>query len=283
MNELSRFEHHHTCPARVVEGDDTAIGVNLARCNCHLSLEKAGQHVKRVFAMDVPTLFVPDGPLFKQRVDGAIEAVPAVQVRPRQSKHTPPKPLALFDLDGTCVDYDGAMRVALTALCAPGEQPRLTAEDEERHSYIRARRQLIKDQPEWWFNLQPLARGMRLYHLLVMMGFRVVVLTRGPKHCPEAWSQKYRWCRKHLPSAAVTVTSDEKSRVYGRVLVDDFPDYVTPWLDRRPRGLVIMPDQPWNQGFTHPQVIRHVENDDEVAEALHRQAHRRIPADEEDE
>jgi len=44
--------------------------------------------------------------------------------------------------------------------------------------------------------------------------------------------------------------------VYGRALVDDWPPYVEAWLEYRPRGLVIMPDRPWNQGFSHPNVVR---------------------------
>ena len=46
--------------------------------------------------------------------------------------------------------------------------------------------------------------------------------------------------------------------------MDDWPEYIKPWLEWRPRGLVIMPDQPWNQDFEHPQVVRHT--DDNLAE-----------------
>ncbi|MGA0270493.1 MAG: hypothetical protein ACO3ME_09370, partial [Ilumatobacteraceae bacterium] len=76
------------------------------------------------------------------------------------------------------------------------------------------------------------------------------------------------WCREHLPGDLVTISSD-KSMVYGRVLMDDWPPYVVPWLKARPRALVILPDRPWNQGFEHPRVIRYTgDNDDVVFEAL---------------
>ena len=40
-------------------------------------------------------------------------------------------------------------------------------------------------------------------------------------------------------------------------MVDDYPEYVGAWLNYRPRGLVIMPAQRWNENFTHSQVIRY--------------------------
>ena len=51
--------------------------------------------------------------------------------------------------------------------------------------------------------------------------------------------------------------TQDKSFTYGRVLVDDWPDYVTSWLEHRPRGLVVMPAHPWNVDFNHPNVIRY--------------------------
>jgi hypothetical protein len=71
-----------------------------------------------------------------------------------------------------------------------------------------------------------------------------------------------------MPGDLVTISSD-KSMVYGRVLMDDWPGYVVEWLKARPRGLVIMPDRPWNQGFEHPRMVRYYgDNDGEVFEAL---------------
>jgi len=200
------------------------------------------------------------------------------------SKNTPPKPIALFDMDGTGADFHSAMERDLKKLMGPGEEPLLTAEDEEKYPHIKERRRLIKNQPEWWFNLETLPRGFRVLAMLRELGYRITVLTRGPKGISAAWSEKVRWCQKHIPDARVTVTSDEKGRVYGRVLVDDWVPYIEPWLKRRPRGLVILPDQPWNQGFSHPQVVRHTENDDEVRKLLIEQRERPLlPRDDEED
>jgi hypothetical protein len=61
------------------------------------------------------------------------------------------------------------------------------------------------------------------------------------------------WCNKHLPGRQITITMD-KSLTYGRVLVDDYPDYALGWLEHRPRGLVIMPKSEACKGFSHNNV-----------------------------
>ena len=81
------------------------------------------------------------------------------------------------------------------------------------------------------------------------------VLTKGPKSSPNAFTEKVCWCKQHMPGVPVTLT-ENKGLVYGRVLVDDWPSYVEAWLKFRARGLVIMPDRPWNQGFEHPNLVR---------------------------
>jgi hypothetical protein len=65
------------------------------------------------------------------------------------------------------------------------------------------------------------------------------------------------WIDKHLGQGVdITITRD-KGLVYGKVLVDDWPEYINRWLEWRPRGLVIMPANEANKGYFHPQVIRY--------------------------
>lgn len=54
----------------------------------------------------------------------------------------------------------------------------------------------------------------------------------------------------------VTVTED-KSLVYGKILVDDSPEYLLGWLEHHADGLGVVPAQPANKGFEHPKVIRY--------------------------
>ncbi len=56
---------------------------------------------------------------------------------------------------------------------------------------------------------------------------------------------------------------------YGKVLVDDWPKYLEPWLNNRPRGIGIMPAQEWNKDFKHERVVRYTgQNLKEVRTAL---------------
>jgi 5'-nucleotidase len=159
--------------------------------------------------------------------------------------------IALIDLDGTIADYDNEMRLQMAFLRAPGEPEyphRPTYDDGEVPSYITARRKVIQRQIGFWRNLKPLALGFEVIEELRKLQFQLHVLTKGPRSTSNAWSEKLDWCKEHLPDALVTVTGD-KSLVYGRVLVDDFPPYIEKWLSVRPRGLVVSIAHPWNADY----------------------------------
>jgi 5'(3')-deoxyribonucleotidase len=171
--------------------------------------------------------------------------------------------LALIDLDGTVADYDTAMRVNMRALQGPDEIPyghRYPESAEPPH--IEARRKLIQRQPGFWRNLVPLPLGFEVVREMQRLNFNLHVLSKGPKKCPNAWSEKMLWCEEHLPDALVTVGMD-KGIVFGRVLFDDFPPYFEAWLKWRPRGLVISLAHPWNVEYAkggvkeHPNVFRY--------------------------
>lgn len=181
------------------------------------------------------------------------------------------EPIALVDMDGTIVDYDGAMTRDLEMLRAP-EEPlvRHRGPDEDNPPHIEARVRLIRNQPGWWRGLKPLLPGIQMLQIMQQMGFSVHILTKGPKSTHSAWTEKAQWCHDHIPGVPVTVTAD-KGLAYGKVLMDDWPPYVTRWLEWRPRGLVIMPSWPWNKDFTHPNVIKYDGPGDQpmIASKLH--------------
>lgn len=160
-------------------------------------------------------------------------------------------------MDGTIADHNKAVFRDLTALAAPGEPP--IPEHgwiDNEPSHIKARIRLIRSQRDWWLNLEPIKLGIDVYNIARNMGFNIHVLTKGPWTTPHAWTEKVLWVRKHLyDDVKITITED-KSTVYGRVLVDDWVPYIEPWLYRRPRGYVIMPVHDHNRHFTHPRVVR---------------------------
>ena len=165
--------------------------------------------------------------------------------------------IALVDLDGTCADYHASCVKGLRALLRPDEEyvdPWMVPKS-ERAPWLEARRDLVSNQPGFWRNLSPIDDGLTIVKLLQHVGFSIMVLTKGPVRKTAAWTEKVEWCAQYLPYTGWTVTTD-KSFSYGRILFDDYPDYIVPWLAHRPRGLVLMLDQPWNRSFEHPQVVR---------------------------
>ena len=168
--------------------------------------------------------------------------------------------VALIDIDGTIADYDGEMDRHLRDLKSP-EEPSFSGWDNVP-KHIEARRNLIKRQPGFWRSLPRLELGFHVVEELRVLGFMLHVLTKGPKYTTSAWTEKYDWCRENLPDAFVTVTQD-KSLVYGRVLVDDYAPYFEKWLSVRPRGLVVCVAHDWNGEYAsdgakaHPNVFRY--------------------------
>ncbi len=173
--------------------------------------------------------------------------------------------ISLIDMDGTLCDYESAMIHDLLSIECPKEpindeflsQENLNLHALEKHPYIKARMHLIKNQPNWWVNLKPIDSGMKVIDLLNSLGFRIHILTQGPANTSSAWTEKVIWCKKHLHHIDydITITRD-KGLVYGKVLVDDYPDYILRWSKWRPRGLVIMPSMPYNQHLKdHPNIL----------------------------
>ena len=167
------------------------------------------------------------------------------------------EPVALLDLDSTLCNYEKALKRDMEALQSPMEPLYAGVPDESTPAYLRNRARLIKSSEDWWTKLEPLKLGFDIWHLAKQIGYRRVILTQAPRYSPAAWSGKKKWIDSYLgPDTDVIITRD-KGLVYGKILVDDWPEYIIRWLKWRPRGLVIMPAQPHNKGFEHPQVIRY--------------------------
>lgn len=178
-----------------------------------------------------------------------------------------PEKIVLMDMDGSMADYDEAMQRELRKIMAPGERlPEDPFKAREDSPYWENRMSLIKRQTGFWLGLEPIQLGLGFYRYFLNRGYRVMVLTKGPGHTPSAWGEKLLWAREHMPEAQITIT-DDKSLTYGRVLYDDWPNHITAWLKRSPRGKVIIRDRQYNRSFIHPRVMRvydHEHFDDET-------------------
>jgi 5'-nucleotidase len=154
--------------------------------------------------------------------------------------------VALVDMDGTLCDYHKALE----------EDIQFVLEGEQVSQRLRRKLELvIRHQIGWFEKLEKIPLGFDIVHCLRQIGFKIVILTKGNTKLVNCWSEKVVWCKRNIPTASITITED-KGLVYGRILVDDFPPYIERWLAWRPRGLVLLPDHPWNRDLKHPNVIR---------------------------
>lgn len=174
--------------------------------------------------------------------------------------------VALIDLDGTVADYDKAMTAEMRKIQHPTEVPYSTRMNNgEEPAYMMARRKMIQSRPGFWRNLEQLKLGFEILSEIRKIGFNLHILTKAPslreQNAPtfpeaNAWSEKAIWSMENIPDALVHLSSD-KSLMYGRVLMDDWPPYFLKWLAVRPRGLVVSVAQLWNKDVDHPNVIRY--------------------------
>jgi len=183
-------------------------------------------------------------------------------------------PIALIDLGDTLCECTPALGAALQRLRQPGERQ----EDEALvplPAYLETRRRHVMSAPNFWRDLPPRGPGLELLALLRDVGFRVHVLTKGPRDAAHVWAEKVAWCREHVPGVPVTVT-DDKARVHGHVLVDDWLPYVEDWQLQWPDGLAIVPAQSWNADAVEgPRLIRDEGGSREKVHALVRRAFER--------
>jgi phosphoglycolate phosphatase-like HAD superfamily hydrolase len=176
--------------------------------------------------------------------------------------------ICLFDLDGTLCDYTGQMKRDLLRLKGPEEPDYENMFDsrEKLPDHIWNRVTMIKEQEGWWRNLPKLRVGFDIYRAVKSVGFDVHVLTKGPSNTHSAWTEKVQWCRANLAYKDKVTITEDKGIAYGKLLVDDFPEYIERWLENRPRGLVIMPAHPYNRDFKHPNVRRYGMDYEELGE-----------------
>lgn len=169
--------------------------------------------------------------------------------------------IALYDMDGTLADYNSSMKDKLTTMLSPADfhtygSAAVVLGDAEP-TWMKARRNAISRDPEFWRNLPRCKLGFDLWNVTKDIGFTHMIATKGPRSASAAWIGKVEWVNRELgENVPITVTTD-KSLLYGRVLVDDWPEYMLAWIRNRPRGLGVMPAQEWNKDFRHPQVIRY--------------------------
>lgn len=165
--------------------------------------------------------------------------------------------IALFDMDGTLFDLDSRMKEELDKMRSPNE-PEIVNPFEDQ-PWLENRRRAIKRVAGFWRSLPKWKPGWDVLEIAKEIGFDIHILTKGPssKGMGVAWMEKMECIRDHFGKDVTLHVSEDKSVTYGRVLVDDFVNYVEGWLHWRCRGLAIMPAHTHNEEIQHPNVIRY--------------------------
>lgn len=175
--------------------------------------------------------------------------------------------IALFDMDGTLFDHDLQLRKDMLSISSSNdiEVYKIDKDDLrnlEKTHWIKNRIDLIRKQPGWWRNLPKFTLGWQIYEIAKEIGFCCKILTKGPRSKPMAWMEKVQCIHDHFgEEMPIDIVGKDKGGTYGRVLIDDFPNYLEKWLKYRPRGLAIMPAHDYNAGFEHENVIRFTGSD----------------------
>ena len=181
--------------------------------------------------------------------------------------------IALFDLDGTLCNYDRTIEEEYNLLKSFDEPSYRYFKHNEEPSHFKERIKKLKNKKGWWEKLPKLELGFDVLKIAKELEFNIHILTKGPASSYNAWTEKAKWVKGNIkpdyPNAKLTITED-KGLVYGTVLVDDWIEYIERWLTWRPRGVVIMPAHPWNEGYSNSNVTRYDgTNITQVKERMH--------------
>lgn len=144
--------------------------------------------------------------------------------------------IALFDMDGTLVDFQKALAIKLKLMLGPDEVMPPNLWDMPDYMYERA--QAIKREPGFWKSLPPIQWGWDVMKICREIGYDIHLLTKGPTTGARAWSEKVEWRDKYLPGTPLHIVEDKRI-VYGRVFVDDYAPFIEAWLKHRPRGVAV--------------------------------------------
>jgi hypothetical protein len=165
--------------------------------------------------------------------------------------------VALFDMDDTLCDTT-SQKIREVEKYLPNEKnfsvnycsPECTLQ-------IRNLLRHTMSQPGWWQNLPKLNDGFELYDLMRSEGINIEIVTKMPETYPLALWEKLSWCKKNTPDADNINLTLKKRRYPGDLLIDDWPDYVTAWLDYNKEGRAILPLRKWNKDYKSPRAIHY--------------------------
>lgn len=171
--------------------------------------------------------------------------------------------IVIVDFIGSICACDDALRQEMCRIALPGDQSEVYTTFENCPDWILARQNLITSLPDFWQNLAPSPIGFDVLRNVEGIGLPIHLSVSRVQDKVELLSSKVAWCKKHIPEIDVLLI-EGVTPMYGSVLVSDYMPYWQGWLKNRPRGVVIVPAQPWNVGaeaFDPTRVYRYDRSD----------------------
>lgn len=174
---------------------------------------------------------------------------------------------ALFDMDETLCDTWGKTLKDLTDYFPQKILKELHPYEDSMPQEIKERIKEIQNRKDWWRTLPVLEKGIQLWQYLRTLGFETALATKGPYLKPQAWGEKFQWQKELLPEAdEMIITSKNKERIRGEILVDDWPSYVLGFLEKNKNSIAIIPEREYNLKFKHPRTVHYTGNNFEQLE-----------------
>lgn len=165
---------------------------------------------------------------------------------------------ALFDMDETLCDTWGQTIKDLSSYFPQEALMNLIPYEDSMPLEIRKKIKEIRNQKDWWRTLPTIESGTQLWQYMRGLGFETALATKGPYLQPQAWGEKLQWQKEILPEAdEIIISSKNKNRIDGDVLVDDWPTYVAGFLENHSKSVAIVPERQYNLEFKHPRAIHY--------------------------
>jgi 5'(3')-deoxyribonucleotidase len=108
---------------------------------------------------------------------------------------------------------------------------------------------VVDSYPNFWLDIEPYPWAEHVYQTVSSMG--KTFICSSPNRDPKCWSQKVKWCNKHLgiKSRDIILTNHKYLLAApDRVLIDDSIDNAKSFTEFG--GISILFKQPWNENFT---------------------------------
>jgi len=177
------------------------------------------------------------------------------------------KPIFLFDMDCSLFDYQSSMISRLNEMAE--NDTNIVADKEnlwqlDNDLKFKVKIDKIKSTPGFWRDLPPIENGFEIYKHVKTLGFKIEILTKGPRRFPNAWGEKLECCQKHFGEKVNVNVVTTKKLFFGDILYDDFPSYLSDWLTFNDSSIAIMPVYHSNNKYFHNRLIRLDNNMDEV-------------------